>query len=169
MLLSIPIPAVPSDRNNYGSEFWLWDSKPNYSSFDVLSFCWRWALQVILPHCRAFHLESFEFWQSLTSQVYGTFWSAPQPPTSQGCLLLFFLLAFRASIFSSLPIPEQLPLSPTPFPLSFPCSSFPPSLPSCVCFLLPPKWNLGYLTWALKLVDLFCGPYLGYSVFLFFG
>jgi len=51
-----PVPAVLSDRNNYWSEFWLWDSNP-IPPFHALSFCWRWALQVPSPHCRAFHLR----------------------------------------------------------------------------------------------------------------
>ena len=42
-------------------QFWVrvfdcgWQPHP---SLDVLSFCWRWALQVPSPHCRAFHLSS---------------------------------------------------------------------------------------------------------------
>ena len=39
-LLSISIPAVLSDRNNYGSEFLTLGWQP-HPSFDALSFYWR--------------------------------------------------------------------------------------------------------------------------------
>jgi hypothetical protein len=48
---------------------------------------------------------------------------------------------------------------PPPHPLSLPVS---PSHP-WDCFILPPKWDWGILTWGLQLVDFFefCGLYLG--------
>jgi hypothetical protein len=68
-------PAILSDRKNYGSKYWLWDGSP-IPSLDALSFYWRWTLQVPSPHCWAFHPRSLP-WDSLTSQVSGTFSSIP--------------------------------------------------------------------------------------------
>ena len=53
-----------------------------------------------------------------------------------------------------------LPLPPQPF-------HFPSQVPhTCDCFLLSPKWDSGFLTWALQLVGPleFCGLYLVYSI-----
>jgi hypothetical protein len=55
-LFSSFVPAVPSDRNNSGSEFLTVGWQP-HPSLDALSFYWRWALQVPFSHCRAFHLR----------------------------------------------------------------------------------------------------------------
>jgi hypothetical protein len=35
-----------------------WQPHP---SLDALSLCWRWAIEVLSSHCRAFHLRSFPF------------------------------------------------------------------------------------------------------------
>jgi hypothetical protein len=58
-LFFIFVPAVLSNKNNYGSELLTVGWQP-HSSLDALYFCWRWTLQVLSPHCRAFHLRSFE-------------------------------------------------------------------------------------------------------------
>jgi hypothetical protein len=56
-LFSIFVSEVLSDRNNYGSEFLTVRWQPPVS-LDALSFCWRWALQDLSPHCREFHPRS---------------------------------------------------------------------------------------------------------------
>jgi hypothetical protein len=138
-----------------------------------LTWCPVFLLWVPSPYCLAFHLRSLsvESWESLTSQVSGTFSIVPQPSISLcwSCLFIFFLLALRASVFFPHPITDQVPLyphiPPHPHPIHFP-SLVSPSLPTCDCFLLPPKWDWGVLTWAFQFVELFefCGLYLGYSV-----
>jgi hypothetical protein len=64
----------------------------------------------------------FESWESLTLQVSGEFWRIPrpQPPISWGCLFLFFLLAFRASVLFPHPISDQVALSPSSLPSPIP-------------------------------------------------
>jgi hypothetical protein len=92
------------------------------------------------------------------------------------CLLTSFLLSLRASIVFPHPIPDQVPLSipDSPLPIQFP-SQVSPSLRTCDCFLLSPKWDWGFLTWSFWLVELFefCELYLGHSVcfylFIYFG
>ena len=62
------------------------------------------------------------------------------------------------------------PLSPLlPHPVHFP-SQILPSLPTCDCFFLSPKWYRSILNGALQVVEPFefCGPYLVYSLCLFF-
>jgi hypothetical protein len=42
---------------------------------------------------------------------------SPQPPTSRGCLIPFFLLVLRASVLFPHSIPDHVPLSPiSPLP-----------------------------------------------------
>lgn len=99
----------------------------------------------------------FDSWESLTSHVSGAFWRIPlpQPPISWSCLFPLFLLALRALVLFSHPIPDQSLLLPhSPIPIHFP-SQVPSFLSSYDCFLLSPKWDWGILTWALQLVDLF--------------
>jgi hypothetical protein len=77
---------------------------------------------------------------------------SPQPPTSQGYLFSFFLLALSTSVLFFHLIPDHVPLF-TPYPaLIFFLPG--PSLPTCDYLFLPPKWDLGILTWALQLDDL---------------
>jgi hypothetical protein len=99
----------------------------------------------------------FESWESLTSQVSGVFWSPP-PPT-------FYLPRLPISILSASPQGFNPFLSPntrsgSPFPpIPCPLSLSGPSLPpTCPCFLLPPKWDWGVLTWALQLYSALFSP-----------
>jgi hypothetical protein len=114
-----------------------WQPPP---SLDALSFCWRWALHVPSPHCRAFHLRSLPLSSESLSPPMSLVHSggSPQPPISRGCLFPFFLLVLRASVLSLYPILDHVPLSPLPQPLSLPG---PVLLSPCDCFLLPPKWD----------------------------
>ena len=80
----------------------------------------------------SFMLPPFEFWESLTSQVSGTFWRVP--PTSYLLRLLISVLSTGSqsfSPFSSLNTRSGSPLPPTPsMPclLSLPELSLPPHL-----------------------------------------
>ena len=69
-----------------------WQPHP---SFDALSFCWRWALQVPSLQCRAFHLRSLPLSPESLSPPMSLVHSreSPQLPTSRGCLFPFFLPA----------------------------------------------------------------------------
>ena len=139
-LLSISIPAVLSDRNNYGSEFWLWDGNPILHLMPSLSFCWSWTLQVPSPQCRAFHLRSLSLSPESLSPPRSLVYSRGSPllPTSRSYLFPFFLLSLKNSVFFLHPIEHHVPLSP---PLSpSPSKSLPPYLSPCGCFL-PPKWD----------------------------
>jgi hypothetical protein len=128
-----------------------WQTPP---SFDTLSSCWRWALKVPSPYCLAFHLrslplspESLSPPRSLVQSLEGL-----PPPFFPGYLFQFFLLALRASVLFPNPHPNTWPCSPLPLPVTF-LTHMPPS--SLVkCFLLPPKWDWGILTWDLWLVSL---------------
>jgi hypothetical protein len=126
----------------------------------ILSLCLQVTLAKVwlAPHCWAFHPRSLPLSPKRLSSFRSLVHSgvSPQPPTSRGCLFSFFLLALRVSVLFSHPVPDQAPLSsPTP------ClpSHVPLSLPCCVCFLLPPKWDWGILTCVLLLFE-FCGLYL---------
>jgi hypothetical protein len=89
--VSTSISAVLSEKNNCGSEFWLWDgnTKP---SLDALSFCWRWVLQVPSLQCRAFHLRFLSLSSESLSPPRSLLHSggSSKPPTSWGCMLPFF-------------------------------------------------------------------------------
>jgi hypothetical protein len=142
-LFSISIPAVLSDRNNSGSEFWLWDSNP-IPPFDTLSFHWRWAPQVPSPHCRVFHLRSLPLSPESLSPPRSLVHSRGSP----------HLLPPKVACFHSFCWPSGLQFCPPPH--TWPCSPLPlPVLSStwvssslCPhdCFLLPPKWDWGILT-----------------------
>jgi hypothetical protein len=56
-LFSILVPAILSDRNNYGSEVLAvgWETHP---SLGVLSFYWTYVLHVLSPDYMAFYLRS---------------------------------------------------------------------------------------------------------------
>jgi hypothetical protein len=141
-------------------------------SFDVLSSCWRWALEVPSAYCQAYHLRSLPLSSERLSFPRSLMHSggSPQLPISRGCLFPLFLLALGASVIFNHPKPDQVPLppstTPSPLPIHFPSLLPPHPPPTCDCFLLSPKWDWGVLTCALQLVDLFkfCGLYLGYSV-----
>jgi hypothetical protein len=130
-LFSILAPAVLSDRNSSESEFLTVGWQP-HPSLDALSFCWQWILQVLSPHCWAFHLRtSFEFWESLTSQISGSFYSATTHTHTHthtlGCIFPFILLALRASLLLT-HTHTNLSCSPLLLPLPSP-TQVPPSLP----------------------------------------
>ena len=110
----------------------------------------------------------FEFRGSLFSQVSGAFWRVPLTSYFPGLPVSIFSAGPQGfSSFSSPNTRSGYHLPPSP-PIHF-LSQVLPSLPTCNCFLLPPKWNWGVLTWALQFVDLFelCGLYLWYSELLF--
>jgi hypothetical protein len=107
----------------------------------------------------------FEFWESLTSQVFGELWivdGVPNPlPHETAYLYCFCWLPW---VLFPHPLPDKVPLPlVTQPPVQFPSQVF-PSLPTCDFFLLALKWDWGILTRALQLVDLFqfCGLYLGF-------
>jgi hypothetical protein len=104
--------------------------------------------------------------ESLTSQVSGAIWRVL--PTSYFPRLPVSTLSAGPQGFSPFPSPSirsGFPLPSTPSLTHFPFQD-PPSLPTWDCFLLPPKWDWGVLTWALQLVEIFdfCLLYLGYSI-----
>ena len=67
--------------------------------------------------CITFGVPPFESWKSFTSQVSGTFWRIPQPPTSRGCMFTLFLQALGDfSPFIPPPIPNHVPFSTSPIP-----------------------------------------------------
>jgi hypothetical protein len=145
--LSISIPVILSGRNNYESEFRLWDGPP----LSHLMLCLPpggGLCKFPLPTVRYFSSKVPPFFESseyLTSQVSSAFWRShpcpSQPPVSGGCLFPFFLLALRASALFLYPITVQVRLFPlSPHPVHFP-SKVSPSLPTCDCFLIPPKWD----------------------------
>jgi hypothetical protein len=123
-LFSISIPAVLSDRNNYGSELLTVGWQP-HPLLDALSFYWRWALQVPSPHCRAFHLRSVPLGLESLSPPRSLVHSrgSHQPPTSQGCF--FHSLCWLSGLQSFPPTQYQI-MSPKP-PSPFPPTSLPPS------------------------------------------
>ena len=90
----------------------------------MLTFSWRWALQVPSPHCMAFHLRSLPLSpKSLTFKVSGTFWSVP--PTSY----LLRVVCFHSFCWPS----GLLSFSPTQYQILF--LSFSPAPPEKSCFL----------------------------------
>jgi hypothetical protein len=138
-------------------QFWLWNNNPIFHLMQ--SFCLRWALYILSLHCSALHLGSLRLRpESLLfsgSPIYSR--GSPQPLTSQICLFPFFLLALRASVLFSHPMPHHVPLFPS-------VSSLPPTLwllsfPSQVG---PRHPYLGLLAFE------FCGLCLGYFVLFFF-
>ena len=107
------VPAVLLNRNNSGSEFLTVEWQP-HPLLDVLSFYWRWTLQVPSPYCRAFHLRSLP----LSSVSL----SAPRSLVHSGGSLhllpsrvafLHSLLDLRASVLFSYPITGHTPLFPS--------------------------------------------------------
>jgi hypothetical protein len=84
----------------------------------------------------------FESQESYLPGLWYILENSPQPPTSRGCMLPFFLLALWD--FSSFPPPKpnHVPLSHPSHPLSLPGLSLLP----CGCFLFPSKWDWGNLT-----------------------
>jgi hypothetical protein len=128
-----PFLAVLSDKNNYGSEMWLWDGNPIPHLMSCLP-AGGGLYKFPLPTSISSKIPPFEFWESLTSQISDAFWRSPtQPALSWGCLFSFFLLALRASVLFPHSIPDQVPFSPliptSPDPVHFP-SQVPPSLSS---------------------------------------
>jgi hypothetical protein len=124
-------------------QFWVRVFDCGMATHPSLFFYWRWALQVPSVYCRAdvFHLRSpFEAWESLTSQVSGTFWRVPYLlPPEVTCFHSFWWPSVLQSCPS--PITDHVPLLPSPFPL--PPKSLPPSfmwLPS-----FPSQVGLRYL------------------------
>jgi hypothetical protein len=115
------------------------------SLLDVLSFYWRWTLQIPSTHCRAFHLRSPTLRPESLSFPMSLVLSRGSP----------YLIPSKVHVHSFCwPSGLQscsLPSTPTPtprscqilFPSSVPCPLHQPepSLPplSCDCFLLPPK------------------------------
>jgi hypothetical protein len=163
VFLSISIPVTHSDRNNYGSEPYLWDGP-------FLTLCPVFLLEVGSIRSLSLLLgisskvPPFESWESLTSQVIGAFWMVS--PTSYLPRFPVSILSAGPQGFSPFPSPNSRSgssLLPAPQPLSPPV---PPLLPSCDSFLLPPKWDWGVLSWIFQLVSLFefCVLYLVYSV-----
>jgi hypothetical protein len=71
-------------------------------SFDALSSCWRWALEVPSPYCWAFY--PFDSWESLTCKVSGAFWRVL--PTSYLLRLPASILSAGPQCFSPLPSPN---------------------------------------------------------------
>ena len=128
-----------------------------YPSLDVFLLVVGSIITLSLPSGISSKVPLFESWESLTSQVSGTFWR--DTPTSYflGFLVKFFLQVFRFSVLFPLSIRDKVPLSPNatnPHPVHF-SSQVPPYLPTCVFFLLSPKLDWGILTWVFQLLELF--------------
>jgi hypothetical protein len=87
-------------------------------------------------------LHPFESQKSLTSQVSGAFWS--DPPTSYLPRLLVSIFCACPRGYSPFPSPNTRSDSPLPHtpanPVHFP-SQVSPSLPTCDCLILSPKWD----------------------------
>jgi hypothetical protein len=100
-------------------------------SFDILSSCWSWALQLPFPYCWTFHLRSFplspESFSPPRFLVHSG--SSPKPPTSRVCLFPFVLLALRTSVLFCHPIPDLVPFFSLPHPCSDQSIFLPRSLP----------------------------------------
>ena len=109
--LSIFIPVILSDRNNYGLEFWLQDGNPHPHLMpftpvgDVLC---KFPLSTVAFHLRS--LPPFESWESLTSQFSGEFWRVP--PTSYLQWLHASVLSAGPQGFSSFSLPNTISCSP---------------------------------------------------------
>jgi hypothetical protein len=92
--------------------------------------------------------------ESLTSQFSGALQRVP--PTSYLQRLPVYILSAAPQGFSPFPSPNTTSgssLSP-PYSIHFP-SQVPPSLPTCDCFLLPPKWDWGVLIGPFSLLIFF--------------
>jgi hypothetical protein len=118
------VPAAFSYLNNYGSEIltvW-WQPHP---SLDVLSFCWRWALEVHSAHCRAFHLRSLPLSPESLSPPRSLVHSGESPhllpsevPSFHSfCWPLGFSPFHPHNTWSYSPLPHPVPF-PTQVPLS---------------------------------------------------
>jgi hypothetical protein len=127
-LFSISIPAVLSDKNNYGSEFSLCDSNP----LPHLMPCFPAGGGIYKFHLPTVGHHLFESWESLIFQVSGAFWMVP--PISYILRLPVYILSAGPQVFnplSSLNTRSGFPLSslPTiPPSLSLPVPSLPPHL-----------------------------------------
>jgi hypothetical protein len=167
MFLSISITVILSDRNNYGSELWLWDGNPIPHLIPCLPA--RGGLYKFpLPTVRHF-IKCPSLWVLRVSQL-PDLWcildglSILLSP-EVACLYSFCWPSGLHSFFLT-QMSDQVPLYfPTLIHFSF---QVPPSIPTCYCILLPPKRVWGTLTWALQLVDFFefCRLYLGYRYLL---
>ena len=136
-------------RTILGQSFWLWSGNP-IPPLDVLSFYWRWTLQVSSSHCRAFHLRS-SLWVLRVSHLPGLWCILEGSPN-----LLFPEVACFHSFcwpsglqsFSFTQYQIRFPSPPSPDPIHFP-SQVSPSLPTCDCFLHSPSGteasSLGHL------------------------
>jgi hypothetical protein len=127
-----------------------------------------------LTWCSVFLLEvgsihSLSLLLGISSKV-PPFESWQSPPwtlvLSGGCP---YLLPPEVACFLSFCWPSELQyISPTHNLITFPSFPIPfsPKYHSCDCFLLAPKWDWGFPTWIIQIVELFefCGQYLGYSV-----
>ena len=82
-----------------------WQPHP---SLDVLSFYWRWTLQVPSPECRTFHLRSLSLRPERLLPPRSLVHSgrSPQPPSSRGCMFPFFMLPLGISVLFPHPIGE---------------------------------------------------------------
>jgi hypothetical protein len=136
---SVSGPSFPRDSLHFHScssfrqeQLWVRDFTVGWQLhpfLDTLSFCWRWALQVLSPQSRAFQLRSLSLSPESLSPPMSLVHSGGSPPT-------FYFLRLHVSILSTGPQGFQS-LPSIPFP-----SQVPPSpLPHCGCFLLCPKWD----------------------------
>jgi hypothetical protein len=149
-LISISIPVILSVRKNNGSDLCLWDGNPiphwcpvfllevgSISSLSLLSGI----SSKVLP---------FESWESLTSQVSGTF--ERFPPTSYLLRLPVSILSVGPQSFSSFPSPNTRS-GPPPLPTPFP--QVPSSIPFVTAFFSLSNGTEPSSTRALQLVHLF--------------
>jgi hypothetical protein len=153
MFFSIFVPAVPSGRNNSESELLTVRWQPHSSTCPATrGGFYKFPLPTVGLHLR-FLLLSSENLSTFRSLLHSG-GSAP-PPTSQGCLFPFFLLALRASLLFTSPH-NTWSCSPPHFSVSSP-SQPPPTVCPQNCF--PPHC-------VLQLVNLLESSVLcpGYSI-----
>jgi hypothetical protein len=141
-VLSISISVITSDRNNYGSEVWLW-----WGATPSLTWCPIFLLEVdcisslsLLSGISSKVPPPYKTWESLTSQVSGSFWGLP--PTFYFLRLPVSILSAGPQGFNPFPSPNTrsgslLPLLLPPVPSTFPAKTLPPSPIMIAFFYLP--------------------------------
>ena len=117
-----------------------------YPSLDAQSSCWRGALQVPYPHCRAFQLKSIFLSPRSFSTPRSLVHSGRSPHILPSELACFHSFCWPSGPQSFYP-PNTWSSSPLALPVPFPTQD-PPSLTPSFCdwLLLSPKWGWGILT-----------------------
>ena len=135
-LLTISIPVILSDRNNYGLELSLWDGPPLPHLMPCLPVGGG-LYKFPSPYCQAFHLRSLPLRVSHLPGLCCILEGLPNLLSPEIACFPSFCWPSRLQSFSL--TQYQIRLLPLPHPFHFP-SQVPSSLPTCDCFL-PPKWN----------------------------